>query len=169
MDELLKFWDLIVKSNTFNFAILVMIFAIVTSKLNLGEKIENIKNEIVKSIENAKSEKERAAEFLSNTRKDVANVENEVQERLEKAAIHAKNTADTILEEACKKASRFEQGISRTIEAEEKTISAALSKQTARAAIELAKEHIIKTMDENPELHNKFISDSIDELDRIKF
>ena len=49
MDEIIKIWDIIVKSNTFNFAILVIIFAIAASKLNLGEKIEHIKSEIIKS------------------------------------------------------------------------------------------------------------------------
>ena len=75
MDEIIKIWDIIVKSNTFNFAILVIIFAIAASKLNLGEKIEHIKSEIIKSIENAKSEKENAVKFLQKAQSDVANLD----------------------------------------------------------------------------------------------
>ena len=53
-------------------------------------------------------------------------------------------------------------------EAEEKTAAASLSKQTAKASVELAKEHIKQTLNNNPELHAKFINEGIDELDRIK-
>ena len=168
MGEIIKIWDIIVKSNTFNFAILVIILAIVASKLNLGEKIEHIKNAIIKSIDNAKSEKENAAKFLEKTQKDVANLDNEVQDRLDKADVQAKNTARQILDAAGEKASRYEGGISRAIEAEEKTATASLSKQTAKASIELAKAHIKNILASNPELHTKFINESIDELDRIK-
>lgn len=169
MDEILKIWDLIVKSNTFNFAILVLIFAIIASKMNLVEKIEHIKQEIIKSIENAKLEKEKAANLLYETKKDVANLENEISERLEKAQTHAHSLARQILNTAGQKAERFERGVARRVEAEEKTASAILSKQTAKAAVELAKDHIKHTLENNAELHKKFINDSIDELDRIKF
>lgn len=169
MDEILKIWDLIVKSNTFNFAILVLIFAVIASKMNLGEKIEHIKQEIIKSIENAKHEKERAAKLLDETKKDVANIENEISERLDKAQSHARSMAHQILNAAGEKAERFEKGIARRVEAEEKTASAILSKQTAKAAVELAKDHIKHTLENNAEFHKKFINDSIDELDRIKF
>lgn len=168
MDEIIKIWDIIVKSNTFNFAILVIIFAIAASKLNLGEKIEHIKNEIIKSIENAKSEKENAAKILQNAQSDVANLDNEVQEKLSKAEIQARNTAQQILDAAGEKAARYEDGILRAIKAEEKTAAASLSKQTAKASVELAKEHIKQTLNNNPELHAKFINEGIDELDRIK-
>lgn len=168
MDEIIKIWDIIVKSNTFNFAILVIIFAIAASKLNLGEKIEHIKNEIIKSIENAKSEKENAVKLLQKAQSDVANLDNEVQERLEKAELQAKNTARQILDAAGEKAARYEVGISRAIEAEEKTAAASLSMQTAKASVELAKEHIKQTLNIKPELHAKFINEGIDELDRIK-
>lgn len=168
MDEIIKIWDIIVKSNTFNFAILVIIFAIAANKLNLGEKIEHIKSEIIKSIENAKSEKENAVKFLQKAQSDVANLDNEVHERLNKAELQAKHTARQIMEAAGEKAARYEAGILRAIEAEEKTAAASLSKQTAKASVELAKEHIKQTLNNNPELHAKFINEGIDELDRIK-
>ena len=167
MDEIIKIWDIIVKSNTFNFAILLLIFAIIASKLNIGEKLEKLKQEIEKSIETAQLKKELAAKTLSQARFEVENLDNEVSEKIEKAKHNAQTISEEILKEAGIKAQKFEAGISRSIEAEEKTISATLSKQAAVAAVELAKLHIKRTFDNNRELHRKFINSSIEELDRI--
>ena len=167
MDEIIKIWDIIVKSNTFNFAILLLIFAIIASKLNIGEKLEKLKQEIEKSIETAQLKKEEAAKILSQARFEVENLDEEVSKRITKANENAQTISEEILKEAGEKAQKFENGISRRIEAEEKTVSATLSKQTATAAIELAKLHIKKTLENNRELHKKFINESIEELDRI--
>lgn len=167
MDEIIKIWDIIVKSNTFNFAILLLIFAIIASKLNIGEKLEKLKQEIEKSIETAQLKKEEAAKILSQARFEVENLDEEVSKRITKANENAQTISAEILKEAGEKAQKFENGISRRIEAEEKTVSATLSKQTATAAIELAKLHIKKTLENNRELHKKFINESIEELDRI--
>lgn len=167
MDEIIKIWDIIVKSNTFNFAILLLIFAIIASKLNIGEKLEKLKQEIEKSIETAQLKKEEAAKILSQARFEVENLDEEVSKRITKANENAQTISAEILKEAGEKAKKFENGISRRIEAEEKTVSATLSKQTATAAIELAKLHIKKTLENNRELHKKFINESIEELDRI--
>jgi len=167
MDEIIKIWDIIVKSNTFNFAILLLIFAIIANKLNIGEKLEKLKQEIEKSIETAQLKKEEAAKILSQARFEVENLDEEVSKRITKANENAQTISAEILKEAGEKAQKFESGISRRIEAEEKTVSATLSKQTATAAIELAKLHIKKTLENNRELHKKFINESIEELDRI--
>lgn len=167
MDEIIKFWDIIVKSNTFNFAILLLIFAIVANKLKIGKKIEQLKLDIVKSIEDAQLKKEESAKVLSQARFEVENLDKEVSERIKNTKNNAETISEEILKNAGQKVQKYESGVSRTIEAEEKTISATLSKQAATAAVELAKLHIKRTLDNNRELHRKFINDSIEELDRI--
>ena len=54
--------------------------------------------------------------------------------------------------------------IERALTAEEKTISARLSKKTASTSSELAKRHIKSVLDAHPELHEKYINQSIEEL-----
>ena len=168
MDEIIKIWDVIVKSNTFNFAILLLLIAIIANKLNIDEKLENLKNDIIKKIENAQRQKEEAAKILSQARNDVEHLDEEVADRITKAKSNAETITEEILKNAGEKAKKFEEGISRRIEAEEKTVSATLSKQTATAAVELAKDHIKKVLNNNQELHKKFIYECIEELDRIK-
>ena len=49
MNELANFWNIIVKSNTFNFAVLLLIFAILFKKLNVSALVEKIKQDIINS------------------------------------------------------------------------------------------------------------------------
>ncbi len=167
MDEIIKIWDIIVKSNTFNFAILILIFAILANKLNISEKLDNLKQSIVKAIETAQLKKEEAARLLSNARQDVENLDEEICERLTKAKENASNISEAILKNAGEKARKYETEISKCIKAEEKIVCTKLSKQTAEAAILLAKDHIKNLLENNREFHKKFINESIEELDRI--
>lgn len=169
MNQLAEFWNLIVQSNTFNFAILLLIFAIVLKKMNITAMIEKMKDSIIVMIENADKERENAITELETAKKAVENLENEINEQIHRAEIHAKAAAKQILDEASQKVKRIENSVSRAIEAEEKTLSAKLSDKALLAASAVAKEHIIRTLNENPDLHNKYINDSIEELEGIKF
>lgn len=169
MDEIIKIWDIIVKSNTFNFAILLILIAVVASKLNIDEKLENLKKDIIKAIESAQLKKEEAAKILSSARNEVEHLDDEITSRINKAKENSTAITEEILKEAGKKAKKIEEGISRRIESEEKTISATLSRQTATVAIALATDHIKQRLENNRELHKKFINESIEELDRINF
>lgn len=60
MNELANFWNIIVESNTFNFAVLLLIFAILYKKLNISNTVEKIKQDVINTINNAKTEKENA-------------------------------------------------------------------------------------------------------------
>ena len=51
---------------------------------------------------------------------------------------------------------------------EEEKFSNLLKDQTVIASVEKAKAGIIKQLEENPDLHAKFIAESLDELDRAK-
>ena len=87
-----EFWTLIVKSNTFNFIIMLIIFAIIWQKLNISEKLETIRLEIANFIENSKHEKENAENQLETTKKDVENIKDEIIKTLESAKISASAT-----------------------------------------------------------------------------
>ena len=63
MDEIIKIWDIIVKSNTFNFAILLLMLAIVLNKLDIKNKLEALKKEITNKIEQAQQQKKMPLKF----------------------------------------------------------------------------------------------------------
>ena len=163
-----EFWNLIVQSNTFNFAILVIIIAVVFAKIDLPGIIEKIKNDVARAIENAKQEKENAEKDLKTAQKTAANTDNEVAEQLKTAENNAQNLSQGIMKNNELQIENIKSNILKVINAEEKSLSAKLTQDTVNNSIELAKQNIINELNENPDLHNKFIDDSINEIDRVQ-
>ena len=167
MNELANFWNIIVKSNTFNFAALLLIFAILFKKLNVSALVEKIKQDIINTINNAKAERENAKNKLYDAQKSIEHIEEEIKQRLDEASLRGEGIAKQIAANADEQVKLIEKNISRVINAEEKTLSAKITEKTLKASIELAKQHIKNTLVNNPELHNKFIDESIDNIDRV--
>ena len=162
------FWNLIVESNTFNFAILVIILAVVFVKIDLPGIIEKIKNDVAKAIENVKKEKENAEIELKSAQKTAANTDNEVAQQLKTAEDNAQNLAQGIMKNTETQMENIKSNILRVITAEEKNLSSKLTQEAVDNSIELAKQNIINKLNENKSLHEKFIDDSINEIGRVQ-
>lgn len=167
MKEFVEIWDLIVRSNTFNFVLLVAIFWFLFKKINISSFIEKLQQDIVNAIENAKKSKELAGEKLSKAKDSVQNLESDIKAQLEMANKTAKSISDNILSDTEKRIEIINGSIDRTIATEEKSLSAKLTEKAASAAVTIAKNHIINTLKNRPDLHDKYIDESIQELDRI--
>ncbi len=154
-------WNLIVESNTFNFAILLLIFAVLAEKIHLSDKLEKIKLDIINAIENARLERENANSELISTRKSVEHLEDEIKSRLNEASKKADGVSEKIFEEMQKQINSIEKNMHKAIESEEKTLSAKAAKTTLQNSVELAAKHIKTVLKNNPDLHNKFIEESI--------
>lgn len=162
-------WIAIVKSNTFNFIIFVLILAWVFKKIDIAKIITSLQNKIIKIIEEAKAEKEEAIANHSKAEKIVANLGEELKFIVDDAHKSADVISSKILSEAEKQLENIEANATKIIEAEEKLLISKLTKNTSTASIEVAKSHITKTLEETPTLHEKYINESIDELDRLNF
>lgn len=168
MNTILDIWNLIVHSNTFNFIVMLLILGWLVQKFKVTESLDVLKNNIIDSIEKAKQEKIDAQKVLSSAQDEVKNLDSEIKSRLSQAEEHAKSVAQRIIDDTENKVKQIEDNIERVVEAEEKTISSRLTGKTAKASIELAKNHITNLLKQHPELHDKYINDSINEIDRIK-
>ncbi len=168
MKELLDIWNFIVHSNTFNFIVMVLLLVWIVKKFNIKNALEVMKNNIIDSIEKSKQEKESASKTLNEAKDAVKNLDSEINARITQAEEQGKNLAKQILTETDKKVKQIENNIERVVEAEEKTISSKLTSKTVKASVELSKNHIINLLKTNPKLHEKFINESIEEIDRIK-
>ena len=167
MNELVNFWNLIVKSNTFNFIVLILIFAILFKKINISSIIEKIRDEIVNTIENAKKEQENAKNKLSNAEKAIENIDDEIKQKLNEASKRAEDMSKQILDNTDLRLKLIEKNIERVVNAEEKTLSAKMTEKTLKASVELAKKQIINMLESNPDMHNKYIDESIENIDRV--
>ena len=163
-----EFWTLIVKSNTFNFIIMLIIFAIIWQKLNISEKLETIRLEIANFIENSKHEKENAEKQLETTKKDIENVKDEIIKTIESAKISAQNVYEEINKMTHNAVEKIEANVDKIIDNETRKINSKLTINTAQSAINLAKTKLKKMFEENPNLHEQYIEQSIEAIDRIK-
>lgn len=163
-----EFWALIVKSNTFNFIIMLVIFAIIWQKLYISEKLETMRIEIANFIENSKHEKESAEKKLETTKKDVENVKDEISKTIEAAKVSAQNVYEEINKMTNNAVEKIEANVDKIIDNETRKINSKLTIDTAQNAINLAKTNLKKMFEENPSLHEQYIEQSIEAIDRIK-
>lgn len=163
-----ELWDLIVRSNTFNFIVLLAILAVIWNKLNISEKLEFMRQEIADFIEKSKQEKDNAQKQLKTTKKDVEHLSEEINETLEKAKISAQNVFDEIKQMTKIGIEKIEANVDKIIDNETRKINSKLTIETSQKAIDLAKEKLQKMFDENPQMHNTFIEQSIETLDKVK-
>lgn len=160
----MNFWNAVVQSNTFNFAVLLLIFAVLYKKLNISNTVENLKQDIIKKIENAKSEREQAKQKLLSAKQLVEHLDEDIKERLNDANTRATGLSEQIIKNAQEQVKLIEKNVQNVIIGEEKTLSTQLSDKALKASVELAKQKIIKTLEDNPKLHDKFIEESIGEI-----
>ena len=163
-----ELWDLIVRSNTFNFVVLLAILAVIWNKLNISEKLKFMRQEIADFIEKSKQEKDNAQKKLKTTKKDVEHLSEEINETLEKAKISAQNVFDEIKQMTKIGIEKIEANVDKIIDNETRKINSKLTNETSQKAIDLAKEKLQKMFDENPQMHNTFIEQSIETLDKVK-
>lgn len=168
MENLIHIWNTIVASNTFNFVVMLFILGWVVKKFALKSSLENLQNKVEQTIQTSEKEKEIGILTLENAQKSVENLDDEIAENLDQAKSQAENLAKEILEKAENKVKQFELNIEKAVVSEEKQISARLMSDTAKKSSELAKDKIEKLLEDHPELHEKFINESLTELDRIE-
>ncbi len=164
MNTVINIWDTIVKSNTFNFLVMLAILYWIVKKFDIQGNLENFKNSITNSIKKADVEKELAGKTLLSAEKSVANLDFEISQKLKNAKKQAETLVKSIEEQTENKVNQLEKNIEKVIETEEKKISSKLTSKTATTSALLAKNHIISVLKAHPELHERFINQSIQEL-----
>lgn len=169
LSEISKIWNIIVQSNTFNFVVFVLILVWVAKKIDIHSIITSLQEKIIKIINDVKREHEEATNKLRQAEKAVENLGEELKTIVEDAAKSAEVISQKILTEAEKQVENIKANAKKVIDAEEKLLISKLTKNTSLASVGAAKEHVQNVLTENPLLHEKYINESIDELDRLNF
>lgn len=168
MEQIIAFAKYILHSNIINFLLMLWILYAIVKKFNLGKNFDSSVEKVKTGIEKSDREKDAAAKLLNEAKELIDRLPEDIktleQNNLDKVEVFKNqiedNTHKTIF--------NFGQNIDRVIEIEEKKISNLMKEKTSYASIELAKQHIINTLKTNPELHNNFIQNSLDELEGVK-
>lgn len=169
ISTILNIWDIIVKSNMFNFIVFVLILVWIFKKIDIASMIKSLQDKIIKIIDEVKKNHKDAKENLLNAEKSIEHLGEELETIVNDAKKSAVVISDKILTETQKQLESIESNAQKVIEAEEKMLISNLAKNTSKASIDSAQSHIKNILQQTPSLHEKYINESIDELDRLNF
>lgn len=168
IENLIKIFKIIVETNTFNFLILVLLLGIIFKKLDINTKLNNAIDNVKKTIDNSISAKNKSDEDLGLAQKEVKNLTQEIDEIKQKNEESILKNKTILEEETNSQIETIKENAFKIINSKEKEIASRLSKKTVLATIELAKQHVINILNKDGSYHQKFIDESIKELDRLK-
>lgn len=157
----------ILQSNIINFLIVLAFLIFLVYKINLSEKLEKVREEITSYIEASEKEKQNAQEELNRINDKIAKLP-AVVERIKKSTErNIKNLEENSNKSAEIQKKDISRNAQRLFNLETKKFKTELSNILSEHSIRIARENAVKQLEENPNLHDKYIEDAIEEIDRI--
>ena len=160
-------WQIIVQSNTLNFLIVLAVVLFVVSRLDVKSKLEAIKEEIKDFVDASTKEKEAAEQDLEEIKEKIKHLPEEIADIKQAAENNIRGIEKRINEEIEEKKKDIENNAKRILGLETKKFKSRLSGVLSQASIDLAKNNALEQLNNNRELHDRYINDAIDEIDRI--
>ncbi len=167
MDTIVQVWNIIVHSNTFNFVVMLCLLAFIVRKFDIGGALNKSVADVSILIEKSTDEKVIAENNLKQTKENVKNLEYEVQNKMETAKEHVNTLSHSVSSATELKVSKIQQNLEKSILSEEKKISSSMLADVAKNSIESAKSKILSELSANPLLHEKYIDESLEQIDRM--
>jgi len=164
----MNIWNVILESNTFNFIILVFVIIGLSIWLKTSSKLQNVVDGVKKQIGDSDNTKEKSIVELKEAEELLKTTDTEVDEIEANMKKSISLIQQSILKQENELMEALEQNTQKTLSSNENKAIQNLSKKTISASFELAKHHIVKLLENNPQYHQKFIEDSINELDGLK-
>ncbi len=148
-----------------NFIVFAMIIGfvlrqVVHPKAMLEQAQTIVENEIKDSI----SAKEESEEKLATTQKEARGVKKEINAILKKSEENAQLVGAKIIEDAKKTALVIQDNTEKSIETNLALLKNDILKRASLASIEIAKNQILNELNNNSELHDKLIDESIEAI-----
>ena len=168
METLSLIWEYIGQTNLFNFAIFVLIFAILFKNAKVGQKLEDAKLNIVNEIEESDNAKNESEISLKNIQENISHIEEEISVILKQSKNNANIVGEKILEDANRQVEVINENSQKNIENKVALTKNDILKRASLASIDVAKKHIINELNNNQGLHDKFIDESIETLGGIE-
>lgn len=168
MESISEIINYIGRTNLFNFVIFLAIIIFVCKKINVTGKLEAAKKDVVNNIENSKAAKSDSESTLKAIEESVAHIEEEIDEIIKKAEENARMVGGKILEDAEKSVENIKYNSNKTADARAGLIKNDIMRRASAASVDVAKNHIINELRNNPELHNKLIDESVEAINGVE-
>ena len=168
MQEIISILKYILQSNIINFILMLVILVWIVRKFNIGKSFDDSVAVVEAGIKKSDDEKLKSQEKLNEAKALIDRLPEDVKALKQSSEDKGKIFKREIENNAKKTILGINHNIEHNIEVEEQKFSNVLTDKTSTASVELAALHIKNLLASNPELHNKFIQDSLDELDKVK-
>lgn len=160
-------WSNILHSNIINFAIMIALFAFIINKLNVAQKIEDMRSSIQKKVEESDTIKEEAKKDFESVSESLSNIDEELDLIVKKAQETAKAFEEKSKEDLIKTVEVIKKNIEKQVSTEENHVQSELMKNVSDSSIEIAKRQIKTALDKDNSLHRRYIDDFINSVDKI--
>lgn len=167
MENFNIFIDYIARTNLFNFVIFLSIIILLVKKVNVTKKIEESQEAVKLTIDDSEIAKTESEERLSGIEASIANIENDIDEIIQKSELNAKLVGEKILQDGENSALVIKENTSKAIENSKFLLKNELLKKASLASVEIAKTHIINELSWNQGLHERLIDESIEAIEGV--
>ncbi len=159
--------QLLIQTNTLNFLIVLFLIIFLVMKLNLKEKIEVLRSEIKDYVDASTNEKEQSDKDLEIIKKKVDKLPLVIEKIQKSTENSVKNLGEKIKNEIEEQKKDIENNAERIFNLETKKFKEKLTSLLSEKSVEIARENALNQLNQNNDLHNKYIDNAIDEIDRI--
>lgn len=144
---------------------MLVILHVIIKKANLNLHFDNAIKNVSDELENSENKKQISEKDLATAKEMTKNLPEKIKEIEAISDEKIKTLKSAILNDLEKQKANVILATQKTIASEKQKIYTTLTQETLKKAVETAKENIIRKLNEDVELHNEFINNSIKELD----
>ena len=155
-----------VLANFFVFAIIIGF--VLRQAVHPKAILEQAQTAVENEIKDSESAKEDSEARLDSIQKSSRGVKKEINAILKKSEENAKNVGEKILQDAEKTAIIVRDNAGKVIENNEILLKNELIRRASLASIEVAKSQIINELNNNSNLHDKLIDESIEAIEGME-
>ena len=160
--------DYISKTNLFNFIIFLSILIFLFKKIDVVGMLENMKNAIIENIEASKTSKSESETHLKEIQEKVSHIEEEIDGIIKKSEQNAKLVGEKIIEDANHTVESIKDNSKKLVENKSALLKNDILRRASEASIEVARNHIVNELNNNYDLHQKLIDESLEALNSYK-
>lgn len=168
MHYFIETFKYIAQSNTINFIIMVGILWYIVKRFDLMSGVENAVKNVALNLKKSDEEVDKSRQALKLAEDEIKKLPDEIKRITDETDAKAEDLKKQIESSTLKTIENINANIPKILRIEEKKISNQIVDETVRNAIASAESNIVKILDANPELHIKFIEDSLADFDKVK-
>lgn len=165
MENLNEIIAYIARTNLFNFIIFAGIIAFIVCKLNVKSKMEAAVKDVEVSINDSEAAKSASEEKLSDIEKSMERLSEEIDSIMKKSEDNATLIGENIAAETQNTVDTMHENMQKAIENNLVVMKNDILRRAALASVEVARAHITKELEKNPDLHSKLINESIEAIE----